>query len=210
MVGNTKLSGATSYKQTSFGIIPRSKLLPLEIKGVKKGLEFVYKLVKITKNTEITSQLIRELHTVSFGWIFPNWAGKFRKIQVTYSSKEAPSYYQVPELVKNLCADLQIQLNNLPLPVEDDYIERVVSLLAWFQHRFVFIHPFQDYNGRTARMFTTLLLLYFGLPAVEIKVENKADRKEYLQAMQQGDEGNLSVLEDLITSALVEELSKTK
>ena len=29
------------------------------------------------------------------------------------------------------------------------FIVEVVKLLAWFQHRFVYIHPFQDYNGRT-------------------------------------------------------------
>lgn len=207
MTGNTKPSGATSYKETSFGMISRSDLLTHEIKGVKKGLDFIYKLFKKNKNIDITPQLICELHDVSFKWIFPNWAGKFRTIQVTYSSKEAPSYYQIPELVKNLCADLQIQINNLPLPTKNNYIENVVSLLAWFQHKFVFIHPFQDYNGRTARMYTTLLLLKFGLPAVEIKVENKTDREKYLLAMQQGDKGNLSLLEQLISDALIEELT---
>lgn len=35
---STKPKGATSYKETAFGIIPRSKLLKLELEGTKKML----------------------------------------------------------------------------------------------------------------------------------------------------------------------------
>ena len=37
MKTSTKPEGATSYKETSFGIIPRSKLLKLEIEGTNKA-----------------------------------------------------------------------------------------------------------------------------------------------------------------------------
>ncbi|MBW7956066.1 Fic family protein [Patescibacteria group bacterium] len=204
---STKPSGATSYKQTAFGIIPRSQLLQLELEGTKKGLEFIYTLVKAHAKVDITPALIRQLHSVSFGWIFPEWAGAFRTIQVTYSGKEAPNYFQVPELIENLCADLRTRLAYLPKTTELGYIENVVSLLAWFQHQFVFIHPFQDYNGRTGRMLTSLLLLNLKLPATEIQIETEADRQHYLQAMQRGDENDLTVLEKLIGEALLENLN---
>lgn len=207
MIGNTNPPGATSYKQTALGIIPRAKLLPLELEGVKKGLEFIHRQIKTSRDVEITSQLICKLHAVSFKWIFPGWAGKFRTIQVTYSNKEAPAYFQIPELSLSLCDDLEVQLKNLPQTKDDNYIEQVVDLLAWFQHRFVFIHPFQDYNGRTARMLTVLILLKLGLPAVELQINSDLDRKKYLQAMQQGDAGDLSLLEKLISNSLADELS---
>lgn len=35
---STKPKGATSYKETAFGIIPHPKLLRLELEGTKKGL----------------------------------------------------------------------------------------------------------------------------------------------------------------------------
>jgi Fic family protein len=205
---STKPPGVTSYKQTAFGTIPRDELLKLELKGTKKGLEFIHSLLKSDSNTAITPKLIKELHASAFKWIFPDWAGKFRIIQVTYSGKEAPQFFQIPELINNLCEDLKIRLVNLPKPSVANFIDEAVKLLAWFQYQFVFIHPFQDYNGRLARMLTTLLLLKLKLPPAWISVDNKDDRKMYLQAMQQGDEGNLLPLEELISESLTKEFSK--
>jgi len=205
---STKPPGATSYKQTAFGIIPRNELLKLELEGTKKGLEFIHSLLKNESNTEITPELIKKLHAIAFQWIFSDWAGKFRAIQVTYSGKEAPQFFHVPELISNLCEDLKIRLVNLPKPHEANFIDEAVRLLAWFQYQFVFIHPFQDYNGRLARMLTTLLLLKLKLPPAWISVDNQDDRKMYLQAMRQGDEGNLLTLEKLISESLTKEFSK--
>lgn len=56
--GHTKPSGATSYKETAFGIISRTKLLPLEIEGTKKGLDYIHNLVESKKEVVITPQLI--------------------------------------------------------------------------------------------------------------------------------------------------------
>lgn len=116
----------------------------------------------------------------------------------------------MPELITNLCNDLGERLRYLPKPEDESFIIRVVELLSWFQHRFVFIHPFQDYNGRCARMLTTLILLKLNLPPIELKAETGLDRKRYLGAMQNADEGDYSLLETLINKALVESLDKIK
>ena len=96
----------------------------------------------------------------------------------------------------------------MPKIDEDAYVAKVVSLLAWFQHRFVLIHPFKDYNGRTARMLTSLILFYLDLPPIELKAETESDRKQYLKAMQKADSGDYSFLENLIGKALIESLNK--
>lgn len=204
---STKPVGATSYKETSFGVIPRPRLLRLEIEGTKKGLEFVQNLAK-DKQIEITPNLILEVHHEAFGWIFPDWAGKYRTVRVEFSGKETFLPHQISEQISNLSADLKERLKHLN-PTNDDYIEKIVELLAWFQHRFVWIHPFQDYNGRVARMFTILILLKLDLPPIEIKAENGADRKKYLGSMYAADEGDYSKLEKLIAQALSESLAKS-
>ena len=206
----TNSKGATSYKETTFGVIPRIKLLKLEIEGTKRGLEYLYDIVNQKKVIEITPELILKLHNISFGWIFPNWAGKYRTIQVTFSGKEAPAYFRLPELVINLCYDLKERIRHLPKPDEDNFIVSLVQLLAWFQHRVVSIHPFKDYNGRIAHMLTILLLLRFNLPPIELKAETGTDRRRYLTSMQKADEGDYSDLEVLISQALTESLEKMR
>lgn len=200
---STKPRGATSYKDSAFGIISRPKLLELELEGTKRGLELLAKAYKL----EITPELILRIHKEAFGWIFPSWAGKYRTIRVEFSGKEAVMPHQIPELIANLCADLDERLKHLD-PQDENFINHVVKLLAWFQHRFVWIHPFQDYNGRIARILTILILLKLNLPPVEIKAETGLDRKKYLESMYAADEGNYQKLENLIGVALSESLAR--
>lgn len=207
---STKPKGATSYKDTAFGIIPRIQLIKLELEGTKKGLDYLYNLIQKQEAITVTPKLITKLHEVSFGWIFPTWAGKYRTIQVTFSGNEAPQYFQIPELVTNLCKDLSERLKHFSLKENEEFITETVRLLAWFQHKFVFIHPFQDYNGRTARMLTILILLQLKLPPIELKADTKNDRKQYILAMQQADKGDFGLLEKLISHALTESLKSIK
>ncbi len=195
---STKPKGATSYKQTVFGIIPRPKLLQLELEGTKRGLEFI----AINYHRSIAPELILKIHEIAFAWIFPDWAGKYRTIRVEYSGKEAPLSHLVPALITNLCADLNERLKHL----DKDNVEKIIELLAWFQHRFVWIHPFQDYNGRLTRMLTTYILLQLNLPPIEIKADTRQNRDDYLQAMYAADENDYSKLEKLIKQALDEAL----
>lgn len=183
----TKPRGATTYKETAFGIIPRSKLLKLELEGTKRGLEYLHDLIKENKNVKITPLLICKLHKISL--------------------KEAPFYFQVPELIFNLCNDLEERIKYLPRNNNEQFIIEVIKSIAWFQHGFVFIHPFQDYNGRTARMLTILILLKLNLPPIELKAEKGADKKRYLTAMQKADSSDYSMLETLLSNALSETLT---
>jgi len=200
---STKPKGATSFKETKFGIVSRSELVKLEAEGVKRGLKFIKTLSK--KDCLISSELVLAIHKKSFNWIFPKWAGKFRQIEVKVSDYCPPDFYEVPVLIKQLCDDLNERLKHISPKTEvDDYLKEVVFLTAWAQHRFVWIHPFNDYNGRTARLLTNLIFLKLGLPLLEIKVENKKDRERYIKAMQSADKNDYLLLEEIISSALQE------
>lgn len=205
MAKSTKPKSATSYKETTFGILPRSKVVELEKQGIKKAQQYVLKLSD--RKSEITPQLILDVHNTGFGFIFPDWAGKFRMIDVTVGDYNPPHYSRIFELVKSLCDDLRERLKHLP-PSETEglYLGGVVSLLAWFQHRFVWIHPFNDYNGRVARLLTNLLALNLGLPLLIFKAETGRDRQNYVKAMKAADRYDYSRLETLIASALKETL----
>lgn len=207
MAKSTKPKSATSYKETAFGILPHSKVVILEQEGIKKAQLYILKLSN--RGSIIIPDLICDIHKVGFGFIFPNWAGKFRNLDVTVGDYEPPHYSKVAELIKNLCDDLEERLKHIPLPErEEEFLAKVISLLAWFQHRFVWIHPFKDYNGRLARLITNLLALNLGLPIITIKAETGKDRQRYIKAIKAADQNDISKLEKLIANALKESLEK--
>src|SRR5438552_3469194 len=134
MRSSTKPKSATSYKETSFGILPRSKVVELEKQGVKNALEYVIKLSE--QNTKITPNVILDIHKEGFGFIFPKWAGKYRNIEVTVGDYTPPQSHQVPDMIKNLTDDLEERLNNFPSDdKQEEFLSEVIVLLAWFQNR---------------------------------------------------------------------------
>ncbi len=109
---NSKKIGETSYKETAFGIIPRSKLIPLEIEGIKRTWDYV-----LDKNNNgiilITPEFIKEVHRVGFGWIFPEMGGKFRKIDVQISNHIPPKFYLISQFMSNFTKDLETRIKHL-------------------------------------------------------------------------------------------------
>ena len=200
---SSKNIGETSYKETAFGIIPRSKLIPLEIEGIKRAWDFVLEKSQDGK-ISITSTLLKKIHAIGFSWIFPELGGKFRRIEVAVSQHTPPKFYLVPQQTEDFLRDLKVRTSHLPNLNNSEFMGALIELLAWAHHRFLWIHPFQDYNGRIARLLTNIILLNLNLPPIELKVETEAGRKKYVAALQEGDKGNFKKLEELIKSALEE------
>ncbi len=201
----SKTSGETSWKETKFGILPRSKIIQLEAQGTQKGLLLLQKISE--KKEPLSIELIKRIHKVSFDDIFQDRAGIFRTIQVEYSGKEAPHFSKIHEMMQNLIGDIEHGIKQLPTKTSDDYINIVAELLTLFQHRFVVIHPFLDYNGRMSRMFTNYLLMREQLPAIEIPVTTRLLRNRYIRSLQKADNGDYQNLQNIIGEALNESLA---
>lgn len=110
-------------------------------------------------------------------------------------------------MVQDLSNDLEERLKHIPSSEQqEEFLKEIITLLAWFQNRFVWIHPFNDYNGRVGRLLTNLIALNVGLPLFEIKADTEQDRKRYIQAMKDADKHDYSELEALLSQALQESL----
>ena len=72
-------------------------------------------------------------------------------------------------------------------------------IAAEFHYKFIRIHPFDDGNGRTARILMNFILMKFGYPPVIIKTEDKAN---YFAALQMADAGNIEVFINYIAQNL--------
>lgn len=64
-------------------------------------------------------------------------------------------------------------------------------LAAWLHHRFTQIHPFQDGNGRVARILATLVFLRRGLFPLLVR---NTERTAYIEALERADGGELGPL----------------
>lgn len=197
-----KRLGETSYYETSLGIISRSQLVVLEIEGIQRAWDYVLE-ERAKHKVTVTPTFILKLQQVGFGWIFPEMAGKFRSINVTISHHQPPVYYEVPMLMKNYCDDCVVRLKQYNDIDQLDFLPKLIEDLAWIHHRFLWIHPFKDYNGRIRRSLVNVVLLNLNLPPIEFKVETVVARKHYIQALQRADEGEYKPLEKLIYQAII-------
>ena len=98
---------------------------------------------------------------------------------------------QVPGAVERLSSQLaEAETRNLPHPV-------IVAALSHYQ--LVRIHPFDDGNGRCARLLMNFILIRSGYPPAVIPLEQ---RRAYLEAIRAADQGDNSIFCSFIADAL--------
>ncbi|MEK6634615.1 MAG: Fic family protein, partial [Nitrospirota bacterium] len=141
----------------------------------------------------INSEWLCQRHKRLAGHLFPDWAGRFRDVNVQVGAHIPPPYYEVPIHMRQFCDDLVERLRHEP----DGTLGGCAMLLAWADWRFQWIHPFKDFNGRIGRVLLAALLYKIGLPHVETAPLESITRRQYLDALQAADDGNLGPLTEL-------------
>lgn len=105
--------------------------------------------------------------------------GQFRKTQnaIMRARFETDSIEDIYFNMNNLYYDAKYLLDNKDNYNNYDYINKVNNLV----HRFCVCHPFEDGNGRVARLFMNYMFVKKGLPPVYINASNQ--RKSYINAL---------------------------
>lgn len=169
--------------------ISDSKLLnEEEAKGIIKAEEFIYDL---EESTEISTELILQLHKVAFGNLY-DWAGKWRQSDFKVGSHLPPSYQNVPTLMYQFIEELNFRLSKI------ESLDQLVSTIAYAHHKMVHIHPFNNGNGRSARLLSDLIALMNGYDHIILYHREGEARKIYLEAIRAADDYDFTLLENLI------------
>ena len=121
----------------------------------------------------LTEGDVRNLHRLVMQRSGPDIAGRYadlaRYVRTETGTHEFPSPAEVPALMGDFAAWLGTAHAN--------------PEAAFVAHRrLVEIHPFNDGNGRTARLLMNLLLIRGGYPPVAVRPE---DRLEYIRSLQE-------------------------
>ena len=140
----------------------------LEAKAAQKTLEFVQKY-----KGDLSHEFLLQIHRMYFKESKPAIAGAYKKYQnrVTGSSFETtPSQFVLVDmgLFFKEYSKLKGKLHEL-------------ELAAWVHWKLVRIHPFQDGNGRTARLLTNFVLHKAGYSMIDIKTKEK---QAYFRALE--------------------------
>ena len=196
-----------------FGVTAQGKPLKdtLEIKGHNEAINWVLEMIQGER--PLTESFIRELHSLLLQDSYQeskNAAGEIvpRKISAV-KYKTTPNhvqtvtgeifYFATPEETPAKMFDL---LNWYREKAEEKNINPLL-VAAEFHYKFIRIHPFDDGNGRTARILMNFILMQFGYPPVIIKTEDKAN---YFVALQLADAGNIDAFINYIAQNLVRSL----
>lgn len=131
---------------------------------------------------------LRSLHSMILG--ANRGSGHYKSFDVAISGS---AHVPIPHL------DAPIAMAELASWFErgsgDPLLDAVV-VHAWLTH----IHPFEDGNGRMARLLANLALVQEGFPSLLLR--STADREPYLEALAASDDGDIMPLYDLFERSL--------
>lgn len=165
-------------------ITTRRELDDAEFKNISDASK-IYLLSR--KKIQYMLSNLYKIHKEMFGNVW-TWAGKKRKTNKYIGVDNA----HIDMEMKKLIDDLQYWL---------EHKMDIIEISARLHHRLVYIHPFNNGNGRWARFIVNLFLKehldsYIIFPEDELLLTT-AIRKTYIKALQEADNLNYGPLIDL-------------
>ncbi len=171
------------------GLLPkyintRAELNDAEFKNISEASK---KYFLSRKTFQFTIGNLYKIHKEMFIHVW-KWAGKKRKTEKNIGVEKA----QIDVEIKKLVDDLEYWMKK-----NTDLIE----ISARLHHRLVYIHPFNNGNGRWGRFIVNLFLKdhldsYLDFPEDELLLTTKI-RKSYIAALREADGLNYKPLIDL-------------
>lgn len=179
------------------GITAQGKPLKdhFEVTGHNDAISWVLGLVN--QDRQLSENFVRELHALILKESYEVDAITPEGLP-TKKTVKIGEYKTTPNHVKTKTGeifrfttpeDTPIEMSELIDWYNQESVKKEVDpilLASKFHYRYIRIHPFDDGNGRTARIIMNFILLRFGYPPVIIKTEDKND---YFASLQQADVG---------------------
>ena len=147
---------------------------------------------QLTPHTRFTVKYIQDIHRTALQRLYA-FAGHFRTVNISKGGFVFPAARFIPESMDTFEREFL-----LPLP---DFYQDKTSLvrdIARTHGELLFIHPFREGNGRTARILANLMARKQGYHGLNFE---HVDFEEYVIAVQQSAKRDYSRMERIIASA---------
>ena len=193
--GNTLTYGQTELLLLFGKVVGEAEMKDLEdMKASNVGLKMMQEQALI-KEMPLTQNFIRQLHKVLLredytvyrelpGGLQTSYvihAGRYKTRPNSVITRYGDRFeYASPKETPALMADLVDWYN------DEEAKGRLspVELAALFHYRYIRIHPFEDGNGRIARLIVNFILARHDYPMIVVRSRSK---KDYLEALHQAD-----------------------
>jgi Fic-DOC domain mobile mystery protein B len=179
-----EISGATPLDDISglklSWVDSREKLDAAEADNIRLAINKYLSRKRYAFPMWFTVSHINQVHKLMFSKTW-QWAGQYRK---TYKSVGIQPYKISVEMLK-LEEDIRFW--------GDKKSYSPLETAARVHHRLVWIHPYENGNGRHARMIGDMVLRAFGHPYIAWPGLNEHgnERKLYIQALKEADHGDI-------------------
>lgn len=193
--GNTLTYGQTELLLLFGKVIGEAEMKDLEeMKASDVGLKMMQEQAGI-KDMPLTQNFIRQLHKTLLRKDYTVYrelpggqqtsyvihAGRYKTRPNSVITRYGDRFeYAAPEETAALMADLVDWYNK----EESKGKLSPIELAALFHYRYIRIHPFEDGNGRIARLIVNYILARHDYPMIVIR---SRDKKKYLEALHQAD-----------------------
>lgn len=212
-VGSARIEGnrttVSEYIEQKIERQERSTERYSEIANVEQAMSFIEE--NIENNSDISHMFIRELHQLCVGDLVDEGdrtPGAYRtwQVEIAKSDHLPPD----PSLVRGYMDELVNFINR-----QDDHRYDLIKI-AIAHHRFAWIHPFGNGNGRVVRLLTYALLIKYGFRVKDGQLINPTavfcnDREKYYEMLSIADQGTeQSTLNwcEYVLTGICDEISK--
>jgi len=154
------------------------KLEEQEQKLLLEGYEYFHK--NLSEETIFNEEYFKELHRKTFSKLY-NFAGKYRDVNI---SKGYSTFCQVrflEQTSRNIFKNLSKE--NFLKDYTDKPKKYFAKKIAHYMCELIALHPFQELNGRTIRLFFDMIAIYNGYEYID-----------YYNALKVKDDENLFIL----------------
>jgi cell filamentation protein len=147
---------------------------------------------ELTSRTKFNIKYIKRIHKLSLGHLY-SFAGKFRTVNMSKGGFLFPAAKFISQNMDNFEKEILLKL-----PARYESNEDLIKDIAKVHGEFLFIHPFREGNGRTARLLANLMVRKQGMKGLNFEKITEKIFPEYVIAVQSVADRNYKPMEKLI------------
>lgn len=153
---------------------------------------------KLSSRTKFDAAYILKIHKLALSHLY-SFAGKYRDVNLSKGGFPFAAAKFLPQTMENFNKEL---LSALPNKYEN--IDDLIVDIARVHGELLFIHPFREGNGRTARILANLMCRKQGFHSLKFEKVGKDEFEMYVSAVQKSADKNYDLMIEFIRSIFQE------